>query len=178
MSSSFNASDTSPEQLEQLQSTGFTYAPLPEGGDTFRLLRILPSLHIESQIRCELFVASIKKYENKHIAGSYVWGRPEPSCSILLNGTPFTVRQNLWHFLRACRSKFKTRLMWIDAICINQSDIQERSAQVQEMKRIYSGARCVYSWLGFRNTSLYTGLFDRWLVKHIRALVYNTSRRE
>jgi hypothetical protein len=74
MSSSFNASDTSPEQLEQLQSTGFTYAPLPEGGDTFRLLRILPSLHIESQIRCELFVASIKKYENKHIAGSYVWG--------------------------------------------------------------------------------------------------------
>jgi hypothetical protein len=46
------------------------------------------------------------------------------------------------------------------------------------MKRIYSSARCVYSWLGFRNTSLYTGLFDRWLVKHIRTLVYNTSRRE
>jgi hypothetical protein len=53
MSSSFNASDTSPEQLEQLQSTGFTYAPLPEGGDTFRLLRILPR-RIDQEIRKQI----------------------------------------------------------------------------------------------------------------------------
>jgi hypothetical protein len=173
MSSNSEVTNTSPEQLEQ--STGVTYSPLPEGADSFRLLRILPSLRF-LKLRCELFVASIKNSQNKYIAGSYVWGPPEPSRSILLNGTPFTVRKNLWHFLHACSSKYKTHILWIDAICINQSDVQERSAQVQEMKRIYSGATCVYSWLGYRS-SLYTGLFDRELVKQIRTLVYNTSRR-
>jgi hypothetical protein len=42
----------------------------------------------------------------------------------------------------------KTRCLWIDAICINQNDVQERAQQVQIMDRIYASARHVIAWLG------------------------------
>ena len=39
-------------------------------------------------------------------------------------------------------------MLWIDALCINQSDLQERSQQVRFMKLIYEKAKTVYTWLG------------------------------
>jgi hypothetical protein len=64
------------------------------------------------------------------------------------------------HFLRACRGRCQFATLWIDAICINQRDMQERSSQVKEMGRLYSGAQCVYCWLGCENTSGFISLFE------------------
>jgi len=150
---------TNSTQVRQTASTRFS--PLPHNGDSFRLLRVLPSLRQGSPIRCELFTSSILGERNQYIAGSYVWGPPEPKMSILLDGAPFQVRSNLFHFLKALRSRHQTQIIWLDAICINQDDIQERSHQVQEMKRIYSGAKCVYSWLGYDKPLPYTDIFNR-----------------
>ena len=150
---------TNPTQVRQTASTRFS--PLLHNGDSFRLLRVLPSLSHGSPIRCELNTASISRERNKYIAGSYVWGPPEPTMSILVDGGHFQVRENLFRFLKAFRSRYKTQVIWLDAICINQDDIQERSHQVQEMKRIYSGAKCVYSWLGYDKPMPHTGIFNR-----------------
>jgi hypothetical protein len=128
----------------------FTYTPLSAANTSFRLLRILPSLVYTSTIRCELFDNKI--HDSEYIAGSYVWGPPEPMESIMLNNATFYVRQNLFHFLKACRSRVKSRVMWIDAVCINQEDNQEKSHQVRAMGRIYRNAQAVYCWLGLAST--------------------------
>ena len=50
--------------------------------------------------------------------------------------------------LKALRDKKRPRILWIDALCINQSDIEERSSQVAFMSSVYSRAVRVIVWLG------------------------------
>jgi hypothetical protein len=141
--------------------SSFEYTSLPNTHDSFRLLRVLPKLTDKSPLQCELFTASISREQLNYVAGSYVWGPPEPKRLIVVNGSPFHIRDNnLWHFLNACRRRYKTRVIWIDSICINQDNVQERSSQVRAMNRIYPGARSVYCWLGQNNWWLYGKLFE------------------
>lgn len=58
-----------------------------------------------------------------------------------------TVTRNLEGALRRLRSCSLDRILWIDALCINQKDVQERGQQVQLMARIYASARQVLVWL-------------------------------
>lgn len=46
--------------------------------------------------------------------------------------------------------------MWIDAICINQDDSDERSSQVAMMDSIYQNAEEIIAWLG-PNTEMSIG---------------------
>jgi hypothetical protein len=97
-------------------------------------------------------------FEPAFEALSYVWGPPEEVSGILIqsasDGSPTTsyvpmeVRRNLADALRYLRCQDKPRVMWIDAICINQSDLNERSEQVRRMVDIYKFARRVVVWLG------------------------------
>ena len=83
---------------------------------------------------------------------SYVWGSPEDPKSILVregNATQsLPVRSNLYLALQHLRYAHSSRWLWIDALCINQSDIKERGKQVQRMRSIYTCARRVIVWLG------------------------------
>jgi hypothetical protein len=85
---------------------------------------------------------------------SYAWEPPDSGNSILIDGKPFEVRKNLWDFLNeACTRNTSLReeqpgLLWIDAICIDQSQVGKRNHQVAMMGRIYSEARKVLVWLG------------------------------
>jgi hypothetical protein len=78
----------------------------------------------------------------------------KPTFTIMVDGMPFMVRKNLYLALQAIRYKMKTdhqigwRLFWIDALCINQEDVNERNHQVNLMSQIYSQARLVLVWLG------------------------------
>jgi hypothetical protein len=58
------------------------------------------------------------------------------------------VRGNLRDALRRIRHPKRTEIFWIDAACINQSDGDEKSVQVQMMKRIFEQGRLVVTWLG------------------------------
>ncbi|MCJ1322396.1 hypothetical protein MMC15_007744 [Xylographa vitiligo] len=62
--------------------------------------------------------------------------------------TDFAVTSNLFAGLRRLRYPQRLRVLWIDQVCINQSDIQERSAQVSIMRDVYSQAFQVLVWLG------------------------------
>lgn len=79
---------------------------------------------------------------------SYEWGSPEPKAKIQIDGCLFEVTPNLGAALRYLRSPREDRVVWIDAICINQSDMDERAAQVRMMSSVYSGATRVVAWLG------------------------------
>lgn len=86
-----------------------------------------------------------------YVALSYVWGNPAVTRGIFVNGISVQVTENLEEALRELREYdcikqgFK---VWIDAICINQNDIEERAQQVGIMKHIYASAWKVVVWLG------------------------------
>jgi hypothetical protein len=71
-----------------------------------------------------------------------------PDHQIICNNLPFPVTANLYSALVALRSSTKPVDIWVDALCINQTDNQERSQQVRQMLNIYKNARSVIVWLG------------------------------
>lgn len=113
-------------------------------------------LHLSSSrehgITCRLSVIPIDEpppYE----ALSYVWGSAEDLEVITVDGHAFRVTQNLYAALNSLvPPEEAVRMLWIDAICINQgteqSDLAERSQQVRIMARIFSGATNVIAYLG------------------------------
>jgi hypothetical protein len=66
----------------------------------------------------------------------------------MLDGMPIEVRENLFAALWHLRSETETKVLWIDALCINQEDVVERGAQVNMVGEIYSHAVQVRAWLG------------------------------
>ena len=82
---------------------------------------------------------------------SYCWGKASDSCSILLNGFPYTITNNLAAALRALRSDYNTsgpRILWVDALCIDQANDAEKSVQIRNMLAIFQKAQRVIAWLG------------------------------
>lgn len=124
------------------------YDVLPSDGTSFRLLRVLPSIKSHATIQCELVTTSITQSAKKYVTGSYVWGSSESCSYITVNGVKIQVRENLADFLRGCRGRATSVSIWIDAICINQSDLAERGSQVRLMSHIYTNATATYCWLG------------------------------
>jgi Heterokaryon incompatibility protein (HET) len=117
----------------------------------FRLL-VLDSGEAADEVSCSLeqyCLASPPDYE----AISYVWGDPTETCNIICSGQQLAVTKSLYSAL--CRFRFadQKRVLWADAICINQQDLRERSAQVSSMGKIYSKARQVLIWLGEESDS-------------------------
>jgi hypothetical protein len=67
--------------------------------------------------------------------------------TIYIDEHEVSIGRNLYSALLYLRQPQKERVLWIDAICINQEDIQERNSQVQMMKRIYMAATRVISFV-------------------------------
>jgi hypothetical protein len=67
---------------------------------------------------------------------------------ILVNGASVAVTVNLESALRYLRHSDLPRVLWIDAICINQHDLGEKRHQVSIMQSIYTYAEQVVVWLG------------------------------
>ncbi|KAI0856780.1 heterokaryon incompatibility protein-domain-containing protein [Xylaria cubensis] len=85
---------------------------------------------------------------------SYTWGTGEASNPVFVTDDKsivpavLTIGSNLATALTHLRYKDRSRSLWIDAICINQSDENERTAQVKRMSAIYKQASRVVVWLG------------------------------
>ncbi|KAG4442480.1 hypothetical protein IFR05_002032 [Cadophora sp. M221] len=79
---------------------------------------------------------------------SYVWGETSDPQNIELNWVTFPVTANLYMALQFLRIPSGIRILWVDAICINQDDVEERNNQVSLMGSIYSSAWRVLCWLG------------------------------
>jgi hypothetical protein len=123
------------------------YAQLPDLQDDNIRLAILRSGQLDEPVNCSLIACSMDDgpvYE----ALSYAWGDRIRGHPIALNGLLFMVFDNLGQALRHLRDAEHDRTLWIDAICINQSDMEERSSHVQKMQQICQSAKRVVVWLG------------------------------
>ncbi|KAI1866277.1 uncharacterized protein JN550_007665 [Neoarthrinium moseri] len=126
----------------------YQYRSLDIHSRQIRLLHLLPGVW-DDQVSCELHVASLDDTP-EYQALSYVWGSPETTKLILLHGCEVPVTTNLHAALRRLRLPTDTRVIWIDALCINQSLLDELSQQVSIMGEIYEGCQEVLMWLGER----------------------------
>ncbi|OAL54018.1 HET-domain-containing protein [Pyrenochaeta sp. DS3sAY3a] len=103
-------------------------------------------------IECDLHHTLIK-HAGDYAALSYVWGDASQHGEIHLNGAAFRVTASVETALRHLRDETRDRVLWIDAICINQSLIAERNKQILLMQDIYSSASQVLIWLGPGNAA-------------------------
>jgi len=127
--------------------------PLDTSLRQIRLLMILPKPHpIDGRLQCHFTIGSLPKGcdELSYQALSYMWGEADDfDFQIWLNDVLVPVRQNLLCALRVLRADEDTIKLpiWIDALCIDQENIEERGHQVDMMGVIYSSAERVIAWL-------------------------------
>jgi hypothetical protein len=126
----------------------FVYEPLDHEADSIRVLEVLPGSN-SSLIQCRMRHTTIK--ETRYTCLSYTWQPSSPEREISVNGYSLVVGDNLYQFLSAFRTyqgQNSNRSLWIDAICMNQSDLTEKNHQVRQMGAIFQKAAEVLVWLG------------------------------
>ncbi|KAI1753979.1 HET-domain-containing protein [Xylaria castorea] len=130
------------------------YQPLEPGTKNIRVLELLPGV-FETNLRGIIRTVALDD-KPSYEALSYTWGtrtegrtlkiRQNTNWASRSNELPIT--DNLFRALKRLRYLLKARVLWVDAVCINQEDIDERSAQVAIMAEIYSNASSTAIWLG------------------------------
>ncbi|KAK7991055.1 hypothetical protein PG990_015335 [Apiospora arundinis] len=121
--------------------------PLDPSRSETRLLTLLPSPNFDAEIQCLLDVVSLDETTDFE-ALSYVWGDPTIREPISVGGDNVLVTTNLIAALRRLRKPESRRVLWVDAVCIDQGHTAEKNAQLPLMARIYRSARSVVAWLG------------------------------
>jgi hypothetical protein len=81
---------------------------------------------------------------------SYTWGSPDLCRKIVIDGLDLAITASLDSALKRMRSRSpdSPTLIWVDGVCINQQDIEERNHQVHLMRRIYSACQTGLIYLG------------------------------
>ena len=136
-----------------IQARGYPARSL-EGTDAVRLVSLLPGPR-ESELRCHLISSNLKdapQYE----ALSYAWGDTSNAATIIIQdpaGKAEAQHLNITASSAAALRRLRHerndhRLIWIDQVCINQTDIPERNHQVSLMTQIYDHAQRVIVYLG------------------------------
>jgi hypothetical protein len=135
--------------------------------------------HPTDELQIELSTVSLNDYSN-YEALSYAWGDPNDTHAIKLNGQVFQITKNLIEALLRLREPRggKARVLWADAICINQKDTTERNSQLQLMRDIYEGcAKCII-WLGEEDEASKDALaFVDWMASDKHVLEWRFSKR-
>ncbi|KAI3391476.1 hypothetical protein diail_7307 [Diaporthe ilicicola] len=126
------------------------YNPLSILLREIRLLQIRPDSDPEC-LRCELNVHRLDDSDMvQYTALSYFWGPPDPTrqCKVVLNGHVLQVTPNLLLALQSFLQLVDMGYLWVDAICIQQSDSKEKMGQLSIMGEIYERAARTIIWLG------------------------------
>src|SRR5262249_37889401 len=142
---------------------------------SIRLLHLLPATNSDAKLECYLIETLIPDYSygqpqpsgaqgSTHVlyqALSYTWGEPE--FSRLLHILPgagggdaeytslagfVNITENLHSALHNLRKPDETLVLWVDAVCIDQTNIPERNSQVNNIPQTYVAATSVLVWLG------------------------------
>lgn len=125
----------------------YTYSPLSKPS-CIRVLDLHPGQE-NHVVSFDLYQTDLDMRTNtSYHALSYEWKGETASVTVLCNGRSILVTPNLRLALQKIRLQEKARTLWVDAVCINQKDIEERSSQVQMMPTIYRKASKVLMWLG------------------------------
>ncbi|PSN60059.1 HET-domain-containing protein, partial [Corynespora cassiicola Philippines] len=144
--------------------------PLNPPSNEIRLLRILPGQD-DQMVVCTLKSVSLDD-EPFYEALSYHWGDPGICRPVIVysekeqRNCMLDVTRNLEAALRHLRFPGHSRTIWIDAICINQRDLDEKFSQIPLMRKIYALATEVIVWLGESDQD------SKMAMDHVRGLTF------
>jgi len=166
--------DDEPLEVERQENPNpdvqpYCYAPLPRG-DYFRLLQLLPDAP-GSSLRCTLEAYDLDAYVlPPYSALSYTWNASKYDRLVVAGrrvtlddprrvefdmrhplyceGRRLLISTNLRDALRRIRRRWLPVKLWVDAVCINQEDDEERGSQIMLMPRIYHQSKPVLLWIG------------------------------
>jgi hypothetical protein len=132
-------------------SSSYCYQPLLPGLDKIRLLRLLPHEDEDAPLQCQLFNYTLQdsgRRMHPYDALSYVWGDSAIPKSISIDKHKLPVTVNLHGALSRLRYRSIERVLWVDAVCVNQNNASEKEQQIRSMAKIYALASRVVVWLG------------------------------
>jgi hypothetical protein len=133
----------------------YVYEPL-QSIDHVRVLVLRPTAAFNDALQIDIIQYNrrgmhLTSYTTTPVyeAVSYAWGNPDFTRHIICNDTTkLSITQKVDTMLRYFRRAAKPRYLWIDAICLNQSNESEKMEQISKMGNIYREARKVNIWLG------------------------------
>jgi hypothetical protein len=136
----------------------YSYAPLPKAGLVTRIIRLKPATDFCTTPQGEIVTANLDNRDGpilKYEAISYTWEGQRPSsayyilCRCKDGGlSKLNITRNSDAVLRRVRLPHEDRYIWMDAICINQSDKEEKQRQIKYMGYVYTLANRVLVCLG------------------------------
>jgi hypothetical protein len=121
------------------------YKELTRHGE-IRILELLPG-RSRKPLSCKLKHITLGQ-NHEYQALSYEWGCLKGTGKVWCGSVDIEVTLNLIRALKVLRHEKKSRWLWVDALCIDQEDNEERSKQVPLMREIYAKAQIVLVWLG------------------------------
>ena len=130
-----------------IEGSGLRYSKLRHP-DSIRILELLPAASMDSPLTGKLKLSRLEDSAYDYEALSYVWGDVSNTVDLCCEGRVMGITQNLDAALRHVRCTDRPRYLWVDAICIDQSNTAERGHQVRLMRSIYKIARQVLIWIG------------------------------
>lgn len=117
-----------------------------ETQSNIRLLKLYPGSGYE-MIRLDMYKVNLGEHPDYETL-SYEWGEKFGTIPVECEGRYLRITPNLKVALKAIRFTDQPRTLWIDALCIDQSNISERNQQVEQMTDIYRNAAATLVWLG------------------------------
>lgn len=123
---------------------------LPLGHRHIRLLKASrDDKYLPAELKCEYLLAPLDELLVTYTAISYVWGDPTPVARIICSdGGYLSLTASATAILNAIVDVKAPGYFWIDQLCINQEDKQEKADQVRMMGEIFASANNVIAWLG------------------------------
>lgn len=147
-----------------MSELGFKHEPLADPAGQIRLVEIIS----QTGMPLELSISAHQITQSpNYFAISYTWGDSRFAKSIKVNGKSMAVTENCRYALTQVRDRYQSRpgehvLIWVDSMCINQNDNNEKSYQVSMMSAIYTGASRVLACVGphHDNSHILRNFFD------------------
>ncbi|KAE9976764.1 hypothetical protein EG328_002410 [Venturia inaequalis] len=128
------------------------YDPLRFGEESTRVIILQPAEDFDDELVCQIKAVKYREPGVQFEAISYAHDRSTfPEILVCLSGrshSNLSISPNLSNALRHLRLPNAARTLWVDAICINQEDAQEKSSQIGQIGAIFAAAQRVSVWLG------------------------------
>ncbi|KAK0711732.1 heterokaryon incompatibility protein-domain-containing protein [Lasiosphaeris hirsuta] len=127
----------------------YVQVPFSDATSEIRLLTVQPAAKPAAPIRCQLSVVDLA-HPGDYEGLSYHWGEVTDDY-ISVNGRKILVGGNLFNALKHLRYRDRPRVLWVDAICIDQESNDaggEKCKQIPLMRRIYQQSTQTIAWFG------------------------------
>ena len=124
----------------------YQYLPLASDESEIRLISLKQATTWAEPLRCEILHTKVADIDYQAL--SYTWGSLPDRHNIFVDDKNISCTPNLYSALQHLRRESEDLILWADAICIDQTNLEERNQQVGIMRHIYKNASRVVVWLG------------------------------